>query len=38
MSPGQWDTTLQAGYDLGCPLVVIDHRERPVKAYRKEIS
>jgi hypothetical protein len=34
LSPGQWDATLQATYDLGYVLVEVDSRERPVKAYR----
>jgi len=35
LSPGQWDTLLQAAYDKGATLLEIDKNELPVKAYRK---
>jgi hypothetical protein len=35
MSRGQWDTLLQAAYDVGFVLVELDDDERPVKAYRR---
>ncbi len=35
MSPDQWDGLLQAVYDVGGTLLVIDQNEKPTKAYRK---
>lgn len=37
MSPGQWDTTLQAAYDLGFILLEIGDSEQVQAAYRKPI-
>jgi hypothetical protein len=35
MSEGQWDTLLQAGYDLGFVLLELDDNENPVGAYQR---
>ncbi len=35
MSEGQWDTLLQAAYDLGFVLLELDDGERVRRAYRK---
>lgn len=35
MSRGQWDSLLQAAYDLNWILLELDDAERPVAAYRK---
>jgi hypothetical protein len=35
MSEGQWDTLLQAAYDLHFVLLELDDEERLLRAYRK---
>lgn len=34
LSPGQWDSTLDAAYQLGYILVEIDGNEQPSRAFR----
>jgi hypothetical protein len=38
MSEGQWDTLLQAAYDLGFVLLELDDEERLLRAYRKGVT
>lgn len=38
MSVGQWDALLQAAYDSGFTLLELDRREKPIRAYRKEMD
>jgi len=36
MSPGQWDSTLSAGYDLGYTLIEVNDDENVVATYQRE--
>ena len=38
MAPGQWDSLLEAAYDMGAILLEIDEHDKPVKAYRKNLD
>ncbi len=35
MSPGQWDSMLEAAYKAGWTLIEVDQTGRPSKAYRR---
>jgi hypothetical protein len=35
MSPGQWDTALEAAYDLGFIMLELDDDEQPRRAYQR---
>ena len=38
MSPKQWDALLAEIYEAGGTLIELNHRERPVRAYRRLVT
>jgi len=38
ISKNQWDSFIQTVYERGGVLVELDHRERPVRAYKKKVQ